>query len=85
MGQAAHDPRPQGQVAHERAQNEVSDVLLNLEHTISRAKKAARRLGESPEEHNAKLALAEARVALEATRSRLQKDAYFAGDELRLV
>lgn len=85
MGQLAHDPRSEEQVAHERAQGEVSDVLLNLEHTIARAKKAAKRLGDTPQEHNAKLALGEAQAALEAARTRLQKDAYFSGNELRLV
>lgn len=85
MSQAAHDPRPAGQVAHERAQSEVSDVLLNLEHTINRARKAAKRLGDAPEEHNAKLALKDAQAALEEARRRLQKDAYFASNELRLI
>ncbi|WP_260783247.1 hypothetical protein [Rhodococcus sp. PAE-6] len=65
--------------------SEVSDVLVNIEHAITRAKKAKKRLGNSPEEHNAQLALADALKELERTRTRLQKDAYFSGDELRLV
>lgn len=85
MSRPAHDPRTTEQVAHERAMNEVSDVLLNVEHAIARAKKAARRLGDSPQEHNAKLALADALVTMEGARTRLQKDTYFAGNELRLV
>lgn len=64
---------------------EVSDVLLNMEHTIGRARKAVRRLGTSPEEHNARLALDSVIGTLDAARKRLQKDAYFSGDELRLI
>jgi len=64
---------------------EVSDVLTNVEHAIVRAKKARTRLGSSPEEHNAQLALADALRSLEAVRKRLQRDTYFGGDELRLV
>lgn len=85
MGAAAHDPRTQGQAAHERAMSEVSDVLLNIEHALARAKKAKKRLGDSAEEHNADLALADAIKSLDQVRTRLQKDAYFGGDELRLV
>ncbi|OLL16055.1 hypothetical protein BKE56_028155 [Rhodococcus sp. M8] len=73
------------QAAHEHAMSEVSDVLVNIEHTIARAKKAKKRLGDSAEEHNAQLALADALKNLERIRTRLQKDAYFGGDELRLV
>ncbi|GAA4851561.1 hypothetical protein ACFQ34_00245 [Pseudonocardia benzenivorans] len=85
MGEAPNDPRSTDQIAHERAMAEVSDVLLNLEHTISRAKKSLKKLGDSPEEHNARLALRDALTSLEATRARLQKDTYFGGNELRLV
>jgi hypothetical protein len=72
-------------VAHERAMTEVADVLLNVEHAIARAKKAAKRLGDAPEEHNAKLALGNVLERLEAARRGLQRDAYFSGNELRLV
>ena len=85
MSRPSHDPRSVEQIAHERAQSEVADVLVNLEHAIARAKKAAKRLGDAPEEHNAKLALADALERLEAARRRLQKDAYFSNGELRLV
>lgn len=84
-GAAPHEPRSEQQVAHERALTEVADVLLNVEHAIARAKKACKRLGDSPEEHNATLALTEALERLDAARRRLQKDAYFGGGELRLV
>lgn len=85
MGTAARDPRTQGQAAHERAMSEVSDVLLNIEHALARARKAKKRLGDSDEERNAVLALGDAIKSLDQVRSRLQKDAYFGGDELRLV
>lgn len=82
---AQPDPRDDSQQARERAMTEVSDVLTNVEHAIVRAKKARTRLGSSPEEHNAQLALADALRSLEAVRKRLQRDTYFGGDELRLV
>jgi hypothetical protein len=82
---ATHDPRTQSQTLHERAMSEVSDVLVNIEYALARAKKAKKRLGVSPEENNAQLALGDTIKSLEQVRSRLQKDAYFAGDELRLV
>lgn len=85
MSRPAHDPRSDTQAAHERAMSEVSDVLVNIEHSIGRVRKARKRLGDGPEEHNAQLALADALKTLEQTRQRLQKDTYFAGDELRLV
>ncbi len=73
------------QVAEERAMAEVSDVLLNLEHTLARARKARKRLGSGVEGHNARLALDDAVKVLEVARKRLQQDAYFGGDELRLT
>lgn len=65
--------------------SEVSDVLLNIEHAIMRAKKAKKRLGDAAEENNAQLALSDVIKSLEQSRSRLQKDTYFGGDELRLI
>lgn len=85
MGAPAHDPRSVTQAAHELAMSEVSDVLVNVEYAIARAKKAKKRLGDSAEEHNTQLALADALKNLERVRIRLQKDAYFGGDDLRLV
>lgn len=85
MSRPAHDPRSDAQAAHERAMTEVSDVLLNVEHAIARAKKANKRLGDNPQERNAKLALADVLTALERAHTRLQKDTYFTGNELRLV
>ncbi len=85
MGAAAHDPRSEAQAAHELAMSEVADVLVNIEHAIVRARKAKKRLGGGPDERNAQLALADVVKDLERVRTRLQKDAYFGGDELRLV
>ena len=85
MAQAQHDPRTSSQATHERAMNEVSDVLLNVEHALARTRKAVKRLGDSPEENNARLALTDAQAALERTRTRLQRDGYFNTDALRLV
>ncbi|HQV20567.1 MAG TPA: hypothetical protein PLC22_19910 [Gordonia sp. (in: high G+C Gram-positive bacteria)] len=82
MSAPSHDPRSDAQAAHELAMSEVSDVLVNIEHTIARAKKAKRRIGDSAEAHNAQLALADTLRELQRVRSRLQKDAYFSGDEL---
>ncbi len=64
---------------------DVSDVLTNIEYAIARAQKALKRLGDAPEEHNARLALTSAVTELQATRKRLQRDTYFAGPELRLL
>jgi hypothetical protein len=79
------DPRGQQQQNQERAMSEVADVVVNLDHTIARAVKAKKKLGESPEEHNAKLALEDALTLLRKVRSRLERDTFFGGDELRLV
>lgn len=86
MAQPHSEPgRSAEQLAQEQAMAEVSDVLLNLEHTIARARKARRRLGGAAAQHNAGLALDDAVKALESARKRLQKDTYFSGDELRLI
>jgi len=77
--------RSPDQIAHEQAMAEVSDVLLNLEHTILRARKARRKLGGTSTQHNAGPALDAAVKSLELTRKRLQQDTYFSGDELRLI
>jgi hypothetical protein len=85
MTRSAHDPRPDEQIRQEQAMGDVSDVLLNIEYAIARAKKGLKRLGDSPEEHNARLALSKAVDELQTTRKRLQRDTYFAGPELRLL
>jgi predicted O-methyltransferase YrrM len=73
------------QVPRERAAGEVSDVLLNLEHTLARAKKAHKIVAKDGVDTNVELALADAIKDLERVRKRLQQDTYFAGDSLRLL
>ncbi|MEJ7629685.1 MAG: hypothetical protein WKF54_08850 [Nocardioidaceae bacterium] len=73
------------QVALESAAGHVSDVLLNLEHTLARAKKAHRLVAKEGVDTNAELALGQAIKDLERVRKRLQQDTYFAGDSLRLL
>lgn len=85
MTRAAHDPRSDEQIRTEQALGDVSDVLTNIEYAIARGKKAVKRLGDSPEEHNAKLALAATVESLQATRKQLQRDTYFASPDLRLL
>jgi hypothetical protein len=65
--------------------NDVADVLLNVEHAISRAQRSLKRMGDSPAEHNARLALESALTSLKATRKRLERDTYYDGGSLRLV
>ncbi|WP_344260622.1 hypothetical protein [Actinomadura napierensis] len=65
--------------------SEVAAVMTNVEHALERAKKARKRLGTSAEEHNVQLALSVAIEDLERVLKSLQKDAFFAGDELRLM
>lgn len=77
--------RSDEEVAHELVMNGVSDVLLNIEHALSRAKKVRVQASKRDEEVNAKLALDEAIVSLEKTRKRLMQDAYYRQDALRLL
>jgi hypothetical protein len=78
-------PRSQDQVEHERVMGEVSDVLLNLEHSLERARKALRVVAKADSEPNVRLALAQAVKDLERTRRQLMQDAYFGNDVLRLM
>lgn len=77
--------RDADQVARERALGEVSDVMLNLDHTVDRAKKARTRVVKDPEAHNVKLALDDLIRDLERARKRLVQDTYYADDALRLL
>lgn len=58
-------------------------MLLNLEHTVARAKKAHKAVSKDGVDANAELALAV--KDLERVRKRLQQDTYFVGDSLRLI
>jgi hypothetical protein len=73
------------EAAHELVMNGVSDVLLNIEHALSRAKKVRSQASKHAEEGNAKLALDDAIVSLEKTRKRLMQDAYYRQEALRLL
>jgi hypothetical protein len=84
MSEPVHQ-RTGEQIALERSAGQVSDVLLNLEHTIARAKKAQKVVAKDGIDTNADLALREVIQALERVRKRLQQDTYFAGDTLRLM
>ena len=77
--------RTEDQIALERAKGEVSDVLLNIEHALDRAKRARKNVAKDGVDNNAELALAEAAAGLDRLRKRLLQDTYFAGDNLRLI
>lgn len=77
--------RSADEVARERAAGEVSDVLLNLEHTLARAKRALKAVRKDGVDRNAELALQDLISELDRSRKRLQQDTYFAGDSLRLI
>ncbi len=65
----------------ERAAQRVSDVLLNLEHSIAAAKKALKVV----QKDGVDTALTALIPELEKARKRLQQDTYFSGDNLRLI
>jgi hypothetical protein len=71
--------------ASEAAMGEVSAVLLNLEHTIARAKKGLARVKKSGGDHNVELALTAAIEELSKQHKRLMQDTYYAGDAVRLL
>lgn len=77
--------RTDEEIARERAKGEVSDVLLNIEHALDRAKRAHKNVARAGVDSNAELALAEVAAGLERLRKRLLQDTYFAGDNLRLM
>jgi len=73
------------QVKSERAMTEVSAVLLNLDHTLARAKKAHKAVVKDDVDRNAELALRDLVAELERIRKRFMQDTYFAGDSVRLL
>lgn len=79
------DGRTAHQIAQEQAMGEISDVLLNLEHTLSRAKKALALVKKSGGSQNVELALVDAIDDLARTHKRLLQDTYYAGDAVRLI
>lgn len=82
MTQAQPDPAAE-QVLRERAAGQVSDVLLNIEYAIAKARKGHKIVAKDGIDRNAELALAETARELEKLRKRLMQDTYFAvGDRL---
>lgn len=82
MGSAPmhRDDAPDGE-----AMGEVSAVLLNLEHTISRAKKGLAKVRKSGDDPNVELALTSLIEDLTKQHKRLMQDTYYAGDKIRLL
>ncbi len=83
MSQPAPE-RSNEQVAMERAAAQISDVLLNIEHALDRAKKARAVVVKDGVDVNAELALGDAIKDLEKLRKRLTQDTYYATD-VRLI
>jgi len=77
--------RAASQRAHEQSMGEVSDVLLNLEHTLNRAKRARTVLKKSGANRNAELAIDALIADLTRVHKRLMQDTYYAGDAVRLI
>ena len=69
----------------EDAMGEVSAVLLNLEHTIARAKKGLIKVRRAGGDANVELALQVAITELTKQHKRLMQDTYYAGDAIRLL
>lgn len=67
--------------ARERAMGLVSDVLLNIEYALSKAKKGHRQIAKDGKHPNAELALADAVKDLARIHKRLMQDTYFAVDD----
>lgn len=79
-------PIPSHQPQHnDDALGEVSAVLLNLEHTNSRAKKGLAKVRKTGGDHNVELALEIAITELTKQHKRLMQDTYYAGDAVRLL
>ena len=68
-------------VSRERAAGLVSDVLLNLEWTLEKARKAQKAIAKDGVDRNAELALGDAVRDLARVHKRLMQDTYFAVGE----
>ena len=79
MSQPASE-RSDEQIARERAATQISDVLLNLEHTLARARKGHKIVAADAADLNAELALAELIKELDGLRKRFTQDTYYASD-----
>ena len=69
----------------DEALGEVSAVLLNLEHTIARAKKGLVNVRKQGGNANVELALEAAIAELTKQHKRLMQDTYYAGNAVRLL
>lgn len=79
------DQRTREEKEREAAMGEVSAVLLNLEHAISRAEKALKAIKKTGAHPNAELALARELEVLRASRKRLMQQTYYgAVDSLQM-
>lgn len=83
-GRRSHDPRSDEQIVHERAYTQVSNVLLNLEHTLETARKGHKIVAKDGAEVNVELALADLVKDLERIRKRFEQDTYYSTDQ-RLI
>lgn len=83
MSQPASE-RSNDQIARERAAIQISEVLLNLEHTLDRARKGHKIVAKDGVDINAELALADLIKDLDRLRKRLTQDTYYASDD-RLI
>jgi hypothetical protein len=77
--------RSSEQLATERAMAEVSAVMLNIEHSLERARVAHKRVAGMGDSRNIELALKDTIQALEKLRKQFRKDAYNPTDTLRLM
>ena len=77
-----HTPaqRSDVQVQRELVAAEVSDVLLTIEHALSRAKKAHSVVVRQATDSNAELAIADTVEVLGRLRKRLMQDTYYPSD-----
>jgi hypothetical protein len=79
MSQPASE-RGDDQVAREKAATQVSDVLLNLEHTLARARRGHKIVAADGVDVNAELALTDLIKDLDRLRKKFMQDTYFASD-----
>jgi len=82
---ASPEERSPEQIAHETAMSEVAETLMNIEQAQRRADRARRQVALLGRDPNVEQALTAALAALEQTHRTLFQDAYFGGDQQRLV
>jgi hypothetical protein len=81
---AAMERSPE-QTAREAALHEVEETLLNIEQAIKRADRGRKAIPTQGTDQNLRLCLDSAVDQLEATRKELFQNAYFGGDQQRLI